>query len=103
VEEQFEDSEDSEVVDLLGGLAAALRKERAERAERAERGELRESPGCSGHPINGEVNNNGDNGDLEKKEQDAGTSSESSVTVAPLGGVGETRKAPYCSTYVHVW
>jgi hypothetical protein len=61
VEEQFEDSEDSEVVDLLGGLAAALRK------ERAEKGELRESPGCSGHPINGDVNNNGDNGDLEKK------------------------------------
>ena len=100
MEELFEDSEDSEVVDLLEGLAAALRKERAERKER---GELRESPGCSGHPINGEVNNNGDNGDLEKKEQDAGTSSESSVTVAPLGGVGETRKAPYCSTYVHVW
>jgi len=97
VEEQFEDSEDSEVVDLLGGLAAALRK------ERAERGELRESPGSSGHPINGEVNNNGDNGDLEKEEEDAGTSSERSVTVAPLGGGGKTRKAPYCSTYVHVW
>jgi hypothetical protein len=44
-----------------------------------------------------------DNGDLEKEEEDAGTSSESSVTVAPPGGVGKTMKAPSCSTYVHVW